>query len=83
MSSTYQMPHSPTLRKKFEAGLAEGKAKEAVKRERKTVHRLLKARGLTPTEEQSASVEACEDLATLELWSERAETATSTDDVFK
>lgn len=79
LNSTYRMPHSPTLRKKFE----EGREEEAVTRERKTIFKVLRARNLTPTEEQSQLIESCDSLGTLELWSDRAETATRTDDVFK
>lgn len=91
MTTTYRWPHSPTLRKEHEAGFVEGKAEgkaeakaEAeVKGERNTVLMVLKARNLTPTDEQRELVSACDDLGTLKQWAERAVTATSTEDVFK
>lgn len=87
MNTSYQLPHSPTLRREHLAGIAEGielgKAETALEGQRNAVFLVLKARGLTPTDEQRTMVETCEELDTLTLWAERGVTATSTDDVFK
>lgn len=75
MNTTYRMPHSPTLRKEHEAGLAEGR--------RSALFELIEARGLKPSDEQRSLAEACEDLDTLKRWFERAVTADSADQVFE
>ena len=51
--------------------------------ERNTIRMVLKACGLTPTEEQAERVEACDDLDTLKKWAEAALTATNADDIFQ
>lgn len=90
LNTTYRLPNSPTLRKEHEAGLAEGREEakaeavvQAVEQGRKMVLRLLEARDLVPTKKQRETVEACEDPDTLELWADRAVTASSADDIFR
>lgn len=87
LSSTDQIPLSPSYQRVHDAGVAEGEAKgeikAAIKSGRNTVLMVLKARNLEPTSEQRRLVETCEDLETLKLWAERAVTATSTGDVFR
>ncbi|MCL2586247.1 MAG: hypothetical protein FWE35_27760, partial [Streptosporangiales bacterium] len=87
MNTTYGVPHSPTLRKKFEEGLEEGleegREEGALKERRRALLELLEARGLKPSDEQRDQTGACEDLGTLKLWFERAVTAASADEVFR
>jgi hypothetical protein len=75
MNTGYEVPVSPTFRKHYDAGLAEG--------ERNAVFLVLKARNLQATDEQRRTIETCEDPETLKLWAERGTTATSTDGIFK
>jgi len=51
--------------------------------ERRTIRMVLKARGLTLTEEQAGQIEACDDLDTLKKWSEAALTAEDPGDIFR
>jgi hypothetical protein len=50
---------------------------------RRSLRRVLTARGLAPSEEQSARIEACLDHASLEQWLDRAAIATAVGSVFR
>jgi predicted transposase YdaD len=63
-------------------GEAKGEAKGEVKGERHTIRMVLKARGLSVTDDQSSLIEACNDLTTLRKWSEAALTAKDASDIF-
>jgi hypothetical protein len=63
-------------------GLAEGEVKGEVKGEAKSVLKILDARHLEPSEEQRERVMSCTDTARLDLWLNRAITATTVDEVF-
>jgi hypothetical protein len=58
----------------YDHGVAEGKAKVMIK--------LLDARGLTPTDAQRRQVTSAIDLAQLDLWFDRAITASTAAEVF-
>lgn len=82
--STAQTPrYSAFAKRHFAEGKAEGEVQGEVIGERHTIRMVLKARGLTLTEEQSRHIDACDDLATLKEWSEAALTAKGTGDIFR
>ena len=59
--------------------LDEGRLAEA----RALLGRLLVRRGLTPTADQQACVDACADLSTLHRWHDQAVTAVSVDEALR
>ena len=71
----YQSPFSQQLRAE---GREEGREEESVKK----LLRVLDKRGIPTTEEQRARLEACTDLDQLDVWFDRALTATSAAEVF-
>jgi hypothetical protein len=76
MSTTFKRDFIDDLEDEAEArGQARGKAENIL--------RLMEARGLKPTEVQRKQVTGCADLAQLNLWFDRAITATTTDEVLR
>jgi hypothetical protein len=75
VTTTEAPRYSAFAKRHFAAGKAEGEARGELKG-------VLKARGLTLTEELAALVESCDDLVTLQKWSEAALTANDPDDIF-
>lgn len=69
------MRYSRLAQRNYAAGQIEG--------ERRTVRIAAKARGLNLTDGQSARIDGCDDLATLQRWSEAATTATDADGIFR
>jgi hypothetical protein len=68
----------PKMRQQLrQEGQQEGRLTEA----RAALRRLLAGRQLTPSQDDSARIDACTDLATLERWFDRAINATSVSDV--
>jgi hypothetical protein len=65
-----------------EQGLEQGLEQGRVEAKREVVLKALDLRRLQPTEEQRARVDASTDLAQLDRWFERSQTAISADEVF-
>jgi hypothetical protein len=65
-----------------EQGLSEGEARGEARGEAKSVLRLLDARHLAPSDEQRQRVSSCTDSAQLDLWFDRAVTASTAAEVF-
>ena len=63
-------------------GVAEGEAKGEAKGKAEAVLKLLDARGLAPTSEQRRQVASSTDTAQLDLWFDRAITASTAAEVF-
>lgn len=80
MTTTQSVRYSAFAKRHYAAGEASGEAKGEARGE---IRGVLRARGLELSEEQSAQVEDCDDLATLKKWSEAALTAKDADDIFK
>jgi len=70
--------YSPFAKEHYGKGLAEGLAQG----ERDKILLTLRLRGLDVTESQRERIVACADLDQLQEWSQRALTATDTDDLF-
>lgn len=81
LSSRYEFK-SDLMRSSWLAGIAEGKAEGRAAAKAEIVLKLLRLKGLSPSEAQQQRVLACADEATLDLWTERVLTATRLDDVF-
>jgi hypothetical protein len=67
----------------LEKGLEQGLEKGIVATKRQDVLKVLDVLRLRPTEAQRTQIEACTDVAQLDLWFERSLTAAIADDVFK
>ena len=61
---------------------AEGEAREKVKGERRTIRMVAQARNLVLSDEQSKLIDDCDDLGTLQKWSNAALTAKHPDNIF-
>jgi hypothetical protein len=66
----------------FAAGFAKGFAKGEAKGKGAVVLAVLSARGVPVSNEARARIEACTDVARLDLWISRAATVSSTEEVF-
>jgi hypothetical protein len=64
-------------------GRNEGRIEGRAEGEAHSVLRVLSARGVSVSSEQEARIRACRDLGQLELWLDRASTATSADEVLR
>jgi hypothetical protein len=64
----------------MEKGLLEGRLEGQLTEARAALRRVLMRRQLTPSTDDVARIETCTDLATLELWHDRAVTAVSVSD---
>jgi hypothetical protein len=64
-------------------GRNEGRIEGRADGEARAVLRVLSARGVSVSPEQEARIRACRDVGQLELWLDRAATATSTDEVLR
>jgi predicted transposase/invertase (TIGR01784 family) len=62
---------------------AEGEARGEARGERHTIRMVAQARGLALTDKHSALIDGCDDIATLQKWSNAALTAKHPDDIFK
>lgn len=86
VASTKWPVYSPFAKEHFgkgkAEGLAEGLAEGKLEGARETVRMVLKARGLQPSSDQQARVDACTDLAQLGKWADAALTASTASDVF-
>jgi len=71
------------LEQGLEQGLTQGLERGIVETKRTDVFKVLDIRRLRPTKEQRIRVEACTDLAQLDLWFERSLTALTAADVFR
>jgi hypothetical protein len=85
--TAYHPPRVSAFAKRhYGEGLAEGESKGEskgeIKGERHTIRMVLKARGLSLTEDQSSLIETCDDLTTLRKWSDTAVTAKDASDIF-
>ena len=65
------------------AGEADGIAQGEAKRGAADILRLLKSRGFSPTRAQRELIESCDDLGQLDIWFDRALTATTLAMVFE
>ena len=83
MSTTHAARYSAFAKRHYGQGRADGEARGEARGERHTIRMVLRARGLTVSEEQADRIEACDDLATLNKWADAALTATDADDIFK
>jgi predicted transposase YdaD len=63
-------------------GIAEGEARGEARGKAEAVLKLLEARGLAPTHEQRQQVTSSTDAAQLDLWFDRAITASTAAEVF-
>lgn len=69
----------------YEQGQAEAQAEmdaELLANQRKTLRRVVTARGLQLTGDQDRLIDNCSDLGRIEAWTRAAVTATSLDQVF-
>jgi hypothetical protein len=62
---------------------AEGEARGEARGERHTIRMVARARGLALTDKHSALIDGCDDIATLQKWSNAALTAKHPDDIFE
>jgi hypothetical protein len=62
--------------------LAEGEAKGTARGEARIILRVLAARGLEVTANVREQVPSCTDISQLDIWADRAATATSVEEVF-
>ena len=84
MSTTFKRDFIDDLEDEAEArGEARGQARGEARGKAEDILRLMEARGLKPTEVQRKQVTDCADLTQLNLWFDRAITATTTDEVLR
>jgi predicted transposase YdaD len=78
------MTTAQMLRAEGEAkGEARGEARGETRGERHTIRMVAQARGLALTDQHSALIDGCDDIATLQKWSNAALTAKHPDHIFK
>jgi len=65
-----------------ERGIERGIERGMLAGRREALAMVLELRGLTPSADEQARIDACADLATLARWCERAKTATDTATLF-
>jgi hypothetical protein len=83
VATKYKEPFSEFGKRHYREGLEEGREEGLIAATRSTIRMLLKARGFTASDHQQAVIDACNDLATLQRWSEASLTAASADEIFK
>jgi hypothetical protein len=64
-------------------GIAKGEARGAARTRAEDIVCILKSRGLEPTRAERELIESCDDLAQLDIWFDRALTATTVAAVFE